>query len=159
MGATADEARKARERARKQNSNRGSTGSTDRLVMDLTRGKSSLLDKVAGRYVNKPEQRAANIMQQRRANDTARTATRATAIEKREAKKKAADTLKKGVSGANRKATKRAERLARANGASKPKAKPKPKATLSKSEKDFIAGQKFKAKIVKKTGVYPNTAR
>ena len=41
----------------------------------------------------------------------------------------------------------------------KPKAKPKPKATLSKSEKDFIAGQKFKAKIVKKTGVYPNTAR
>ena len=39
------------------------------------------------------------------------------------------------------------------------KAKPKPKATLSKSEKDFIAGQKFKAKIVKKTGVYPNTAR
>jgi hypothetical protein len=43
----------------------------------------------------------------------------------------------------------------------KSKAKPKPKATLSKSEKDFIAGQKFKAKdkIVKKTGVYPNTAR
>ena len=39
------------------------------------------------------------------------------------------------------------------------KPKPKPKATLSKSEKDFIAGQKFKAKIVKKTGVYPNTAR
>jgi hypothetical protein len=65
--------------------------------------KSSLLDKVAGRYVNKPEQRAANIMQQRRANDTAKTARRATAIEKREAKKKAADTLKTGVSGANRK--------------------------------------------------------
>ena len=38
-------------------------------------------------------------------------------------------------------------------------AKPKPKATpLSQSEKNFIAGQKLKAKITKKTGVYPNTA-
>jgi hypothetical protein len=36
------------------------------------------------------------------------------------------------------------------------KAKPKPK--LSQSEKDFIKGQKLKAKIMKKTGVYPNTA-
>jgi hypothetical protein len=39
------------------------------------------------------------------------------------------------------------------------KATPKPtKTPLSKSEKDFIAGQKYKAKITKKTGVYPNTA-
>jgi hypothetical protein len=38
-------------------------------------------------------------------------------------------------------------------------AKPKPKATpLSPSEKAFIAGQKKKAQITKKTGVYPNTA-
>ena len=29
---------------------------------------------------------------------------------------------------------------------------------LSKSEKDFLAGQKYKEKVVKKTGVYPNTA-
>jgi hypothetical protein len=37
--------------------------------------------------------------------------------------------------------------------------KPKPKATpLSQSEKAFIAGQKKKAQITKKTGVYPNTA-
>lgn len=36
------------------------------------------------------------------------------------------------------------------------KAKPKPK--LSQSEKDFLTGQKLKAKIMKKTGVYPNTA-
>jgi len=35
--------------------------------------------------------------------------------------------------------------------------KPKPK--LNKSEQDFIAGQKVKAKITKKTGKYPNTAR
>lgn len=58
----------------------------------------------------------------------------------------------------------------------KPTAKPTPKATtkpapkktapkvgmkptpLSKSEKDFLAGQKLKAKITKRTGVYPNTA-
>jgi hypothetical protein len=29
---------------------------------------------------------------------------------------------------------------------------------LSKSERDFLAGQKLKAKITKRTGVYPNTA-
>jgi hypothetical protein len=38
------------------------------------------------------------------------------------------------------------------------KATPKAKPTLSKSERDFLAGQKLKAKITKKTGVYPNTA-
>jgi hypothetical protein len=31
--------------------------------------------------------------------------------------------------------------------------------TLSKSERDFLAGQKYKEAIVKKTGVYPNTAQ
>lgn len=40
----------------------------------------------------------------------------------------------------------------------KPKTTPKAKPTLTKSERDFIAGQKLKAKIAKKTGVYPNTA-
>jgi superfamily II DNA helicase RecQ len=35
-------------------------------------------------------------------------------------------------------------------------AKPKPK--LSKSEEAFLAGQKLKKKITKRTGVYPNTA-
>ena len=41
----------------------------------------------------------------------------------------------------------------------KSKAAPKPtKTPLSQSEKDFLAGQKYKAKITKKTGVYPNTA-
>ena len=41
-----------------------------------------------------------------------------------------------------------------------PKATPTPKAKpkLTPSEKDFIKGQKLKAKIMKKTGVYPNTA-
>jgi hypothetical protein len=39
--------------------------------------------------------------------------------------------------------------------------KPKPKTTkkpLTASEKAFIANQKAKARTVKKTGVYPNTA-
>jgi hypothetical protein len=117
---TAEEARKARARARAQNTRRGSTGSTDRLVMDLTRGKESLLDKIGGRYVNRAEQRAANIMQQRRANDTAKTARRATAIEKREVKKTAANTLMTGVSGGMRKAA--------------PKPKPKTK-TKTKTKK------------------------
>ena len=37
--------------------------------------------------------------------------------------------------------------------------KPKPKPTpLSPSEKAFLAGQKKKAQITKRTGVYPNTA-
>jgi len=34
---------------------------------------------------------------------------------------------------------------------------PKPN-VMNKSERDFEAGQKLKAKILKKTGVYPNTA-
>ena len=41
----------------------------------------------------------------------------------------------------------------------KPTVKPKAKKpALSKSERDFLAGQKLKEKIRKKTGVYPNTA-
>jgi len=49
--------------------------------------------------------------------------------------------------------------------ASKPATKVTPKvgmkeksSPLSKSERDFLAGQKLKAKITKRTGVYPNTA-
>ena len=42
----------------------------------------------------------------------------------------------------------------------KPTVKPavKPKANFTKSERDFKAGQKLKAKELKKTGVYKNTA-
>ena len=38
------------------------------------------------------------------------------------------------------------------------KATVKPKPKLTKSERNFLAGQKLKAKITKRTGVYPNTA-
>ena len=102
---TADKARKARNRAEDNNYARGSSsGKTDRLVMDLTRGtqkgiKKALTSGGLGRYPNAEEQRAANIVQQRRRLDTAKTAARATAIENRTAKKKSADTVKAGVGG------------------------------------------------------------
>jgi hypothetical protein len=127
---TAEEARKARARARAQNSWRGSTGSTDRLVMDLTRGKAGLLDKIGGRYVNKAEQRAANIMQKRRENDTAKTARRATAIEKREVKKTAAKTLMTGVSGGMKKAAPKPKPKTK----TKPNTKTKPKKPSTKKK-------------------------
>jgi hypothetical protein len=102
---TADKARKARRRAFDQDYPRGtSRGGTDRLVMDLTRGKEKLIDKFGGRYVNEEEQRAANLMQQRRRLDTAKTAARATAIEKRTAAKKAEKTLMTGATGGTKKA-------------------------------------------------------
>ena len=97
---TADKARKARNRAEEQNYPRGySRGSTDRLVMDLTRGKAKGLDRVTGRFIDAEEQRAANLMQQRRGIDTAKTAARGNAIEKRVAAKKAAKTLITGATG------------------------------------------------------------
>jgi hypothetical protein len=96
---TADKARKARNRAFDQDYPRGaSRGGTDELVMDLTRGKAKGFDKL-GRYVDAEEQRAANLMQQRRRLDTAKTAARGNAIEKRTAAKKAAKTLITGATG------------------------------------------------------------
>ncbi len=102
---TADKARKARERAAKENyAPGGSSAKTDRLVMDLTRGvekgiKKKLTSGGLGRYPNLEEQRAASIVQQRRRLDTAKTAARATAIEKRTAAKAKAKTTTTGVSG------------------------------------------------------------
>jgi hypothetical protein len=97
---TADKARKARNRAFDQNYPRGySRGGTDRLVVDLTRGKAKGLEKITGRFVDAEEQRAANLMQQRRRLDTAKTAARGNAIEKRVAAKKAEKTLMTGATG------------------------------------------------------------
>jgi hypothetical protein len=116
---TADKARKARNRAFDQNYPRGySRGGTDRLVMDLTRGKAKGLEKVTGRFVDEAEQRAANLMQQRRRLDTAKTAARGNAIEKRVAAKKAEKTLMTGVSGGTKKA---APKPATKKAAAKPK--------------------------------------
>ena len=131
MASAADKARKARNRAEDNNYAYGSSsGKTDRLVMDLTRGvqkgiKKKLTSGGLGRYPNEQEQRAANLVQQRRRLDTAKTAARATAIENRTAKKKAADTVKAGVSGgpAKKQAPKPATKKAAAKAAVKKKAK------------------------------------
>lgn len=139
---TADRARKARNRAFDQDYPRGySRGGTDRLVMDLTRGKEKLIDKfVGGRYVDEAEQRAANLMQQRRRLDTAKTAARGNAIEKRTVAKKAADKLMTGVSGGTKKAapkpvTKKAAAKPKTIGTGPNKAKVTPMSPAKKSEK------------------------
>lgn len=138
---TADKARKARNRAFDQNFPRGtSRGSTDRLVMDLTRGKEKLVDKFGGRYPDESEQRAANLMQQRRRLDTAKTAARGNAIEKRVAAKKAEKTLMTGATGGNKKAapkpaTKKAAAKPKTIGSGPNKAKTTPMAPAKKSEK------------------------
>ena len=137
---TADKARKARNRAFDQNYPRGySRGGTEELVMDLTRGKAKGLDKL-GRYADESEQRAARLMQQRRRLDTAKTAARGNAIEKRVAKKKAADTLVTGASGGNKKAapkpvTKKAAAKPKTIGTGPNKAKVTPMPPAKKSEK------------------------
>ena len=137
---TADKARKARNRAFDQNYPRGySRGGTDRLVMDLTRGKAKGLEKL-GRYVDTEEQRAANLMQQRRRLDTAKTAARGNAIEKRVAAKKAEKTLMTGATGGAKKAapkpaTKKAAAKPKTIGTGPNKAKVTPMSPAKKSEK------------------------
>ena len=137
---TADKARKARRRAFDQDYPRGaSRGGTDRLVMDLTRGKEKLIDKFGGRYANESEQRAANLMQQRRRLDTAKTAARGNAIEKRVAAKKAEKTLMTGATGgaAKKQAPKPATKKAAAKtiGTGPNKAKVTPMSPAKKSAK------------------------
>jgi hypothetical protein len=75
--------------------------------------------------------------------DRGKTAARGAAIQKVQKKKAAAKRMAAATGNPQSKAT--------------PKATPKPK-KLSKSEKAFLAGQKKKAQITKRTGVYPNTA-
>jgi hypothetical protein len=146
---TADKARKARKRAFDQDYPRGaSRGGTDRLVMDLTRGKEKLIDKFGGRYVNAEEQRAANLMQQRRRLDTGKTAARGNAIEKRVAAKKAAKTLITGATGgaAKKQAPKPATKKAAA-------AKPKTIGTgPNKAKVTPMSPAKKNAKGLPKTG-------
>ena len=139
MASTADKARKARNRAFDQDYPRGaSRGGTDELVMDLTRGKAKGFDKL-GRYVDAEEQRAANLMQQRRRLDTAKTAARGNAIEKRTAAKKAAKTLITGATGgaAKKQAPKPATKKAAAKtiGTGPNKAKVTPMSPAKKSAK------------------------
>ena len=99
MASLEDKVRKARNRANDENWSKGASYKTEDLVMDLTRGKKSKIEKIVGRSANAAEQRAANVMQQRRRTDTAKTASRAKGIAKRVAKKKIEATVRAGVSG------------------------------------------------------------
>jgi hypothetical protein len=96
--------------------------------------------KTAGVNLTMAEERKAKkFLEARMKIDRGKTAARAVGIKKMQDKKAAA------------------KRMAAATGNSqaKPKATKKP---LTASEKAFLAGQKKKAKITKKTGTYPNTA-
>lgn len=104
MASLRDKARKAREKASNQNFKFPySSSSTDNLVMDLTRGKAKVLEKVTGRFPDAAEARAAGVVQQRRRVDTGKTAARAAAIVKRTEKKAAQKTTRAGVSGSTKK--------------------------------------------------------
>jgi hypothetical protein len=141
MASTADKARKARNRAYDNNWPRGSSrGSTEELVMDLTRGKAKLIDKFGGRYPDESEKRAA--------------AARATAIEKRTAAKKAEKTLVTGATGgakraAPKPATKKAAAKPKTIGSGPNKAKVTPMSPAKKSAKGL---PKTGRKNVKKAG-------
>ena len=129
MGALEDKARKARIAAKE-------AGSTAR---DTARRNAS----TAGIKLTMGEERkATKVLKDRIQIDRSKTAARATNIAKTQAKKTAA------------------KRVATATGNSQSKAKAPMSSgsKLSQSEKDFLAGQKYKAKVTKKTGVYPNTA-
>ena len=117
---------------------------------------SGLADTVKNKEVI---DKAADTMRPRMVSDTAKTAGRASAIANRETKKeeqskKLAEAAKKSTEylkamGESKKGTQPGHHVTDSNNHTKP---------LSQSEKDFLAGQKYKEKIAKKTGVYPNTA-
>ena len=90
----------------------------------------------------KEETKAAKVLSSRMQIDRSRTASRAVSIAKTQAKKNVT------------------KRLASATGStSEKKVTPKDnKKKLTKSEQNFLDGQKLKKKILKDTGVYKNTA-
>ena len=111
MASTADKARKARERAKAESGfpkiKGMSTINNPKAVDKIITASQKTKDIVTGRQNKKPsiakkveeffngpkkltakQEREVKLMQQRRAIDTGKTAARATAIEKRNAKKK-----------------------------------------------------------------------
>ena len=117
--------------------------------------------KAAGVSLRPSEKDAAvKTMYPRMAAERGRTERRANFIEKREAKKSEAARVA-AATGNTPNPKKAPKPKATAKATPKATAKPKPKATkkpITASEKAFLAGQKKKAKITKKTGTYPNTA-
>ena len=114
-GSTADKARKARNKAEDAKYYGGDSRSLANKIAKTATGKDLTYQE---------EQRAGRIIQNRRINDTARTAARATFIEGRTAKKAAAKRMESAISGG-----------AKAKAAPKPKAITKAKATTKKSGK------------------------
>jgi 3-phenylpropionate/cinnamic acid dioxygenase small subunit len=93
-GSTADKARKARNKA---DDAKYMWGDSERLANKIAKtatGKSLTSDE---------KSRAGSLIQNRRMNDTGRTAARASFIERRTAKKAAADRLNAAVGGAPKK--------------------------------------------------------
>ena len=131
MGALSDKVRKAG-----RNATVGETISAARKTVDRNA-------KTTGTKLDMFEKnKASGIVYDRMKLDRKKTAARGAAIEKIQAKKQAIKRMN----------------AATGNVTKAKKATPKPKPTLNPSEKDFIKGQKLKAKIMKKTGKYPNTA-
>ena len=93
-GSTADKARKARNKADDAKYYGGESRSLANKISKTATGKNLTMAE---------EERAGKIIQNRRVNDTARTAARATFIEGRTAKKAAADRMNAAVGGAPKK--------------------------------------------------------
>ena len=151
MASLRDKARKARNLATE------TFGSVSRAK---TKDLANQNAKAAGKKLTPAqEKRATDIMQTRRQNDRDRTAARAKFIagpNSPRAKRADAAAMAAGVTGSAK-----AKPKAVAKATAKPASKPKPAATkkpMTASEKAFLEGQKKKAQITKKTGVYPNTA-
>jgi len=89
-GSTADKARKARVKAQEAKYYSGDSRSLANKIAKTATGKDLTYQE---------EQRAGKIIQARRTNDTARTATRASFMERRTAKKAAADRINAAVGG------------------------------------------------------------
>jgi predicted amidohydrolase YtcJ len=131
MGALEDKVRKARRISAPMEVNSAARKTVDRNA------------KTAGVKITPAEKnKASGILYDRMKLDRKKTAARAVAIEKVQTKKQAAKRMN----------------AATGNVSAAKKAAPKPKAKMNPSEKEFIKGQKVKAKITKKTGKYPNTA-
>ncbi len=88
----------------------------DQTAISNARGRAKGIDRlplIGGRYPNESERKAAAMMQKTRAAEMTRSETRAKGVTNRAAKKAAADKMKKALTGPSRKATKRAENLAK----------------------------------------------
>ena len=119
-GSTADKARKARSKASDAKNFYIESQNIANKVAKAATGKNLTTDEAT---------RAGKIVQSRRVLDTGKTAARATAIAKREAKKAAVERMAGAVSGATKKRGVSAGVIAAAK-----KAAPKAKATKPKTK-------------------------